>query len=263
VVLHIHPVEFVDYYQGSGRIVRSLIGLILKLSDQVVLLSEGIRERFSVLRRDEVVVIPNPVDIAEFRRGPKAAPPCDKLLVLYMGWIVREKGVYDLVEAIPGVVAAVPAVRFVFAGNKEIKRLRSLLAVRKLDGVATVAGWVSGAAKIDLIAASHVLVLPSYSEGVPNVLLEAMASGLPVIATPVGGVPSIVEHGATGIFVTPGDVSGLVSAIVDVLRDPPLRARLAEAALANVTAYYSLEHISGLLEASYARYFDGASSGRI
>jgi glycosyltransferase involved in cell wall biosynthesis len=173
-----------------------------------------------------------------------------------MGWIIREKGVYDLVDAIPAVIKAIPGTRFVFAGNKETERLATMLRERGLESVATVAGWVSGNEKLALLRDSHLLVLPSYSEGVPNVLLEAMASGLPVLTTPVGGIPSLVDNGKTGLFTAPGDVAALTSNTIKLLADPDLRQQLAVAARARIEASCSLERVGHLLSDTYARYID-------
>jgi glycosyltransferase involved in cell wall biosynthesis len=257
VVLHIHPVSFIDFHTRSTRLGRWMIQFAIDHSDQVVLLSDGIRSAFTPIEDGtKVIVIPNPVDITEYRRAVGKAQDGKELVVLFMGWIIREKGVYDLVEAIPQVISRVPGARFVFAGNKEVERLRDMLRERHLDRVAEVVGWVSGEAKLKLLRESHLLVLPSYTEGVPNVLLEAMAAGLPVLTTPVGGIPSIVEDGKTGAFVAPGDVPGLAAAITRLLLDPGLRGRLSTAARASMEAGYSLESVGRMLATTYGKYMD-------
>ncbi|MCL4720946.1 MAG: glycosyltransferase family 4 protein, partial [Gammaproteobacteria bacterium] len=261
IVLHVHPSSFIDFHARAGRVGRFLIDWAVAGSDQVIVLTDSIREAFRpVAAGSKVRVIPNPVDTEEHRPSP-GGPPASGPVVLYMGWIIPAKGVFDLVEAIPAVREAVPGVVFKFAGNKEVQRLRDLIRARQLDAAASVLGWVSGGERLALLRESHLLVLPTYSEGLPNVLLEAMASGLPVLTTPVGGIPGLVEDGRNGVFVTPGDVPGLASAITRLLREEPLRRQLAVNARATIEAHYSLDAVGRQLAATYSRYLTPALPG--
>lgn len=260
VVLHIHPGAFIEFYEHGGRVGRWIVRMAIAQSDQVVVLSENIRSRFSSIENGaKVVVMPNPVDITEYRWHADSRTEDAGLVVLFVGWIVREKGVYDLVDAVPQVIRDVPGTHFIFAGNKEVEHLKEVIRAKNLQSVTQVAGWVSGEAKLALFRNSHLLVLPSYTEGVPNVLLEAMASGLPVLTTPVGGIPSLVEDGRTGVFVTPGDVPAIGRAITELLRNQPLRERIARAARASIEATYSLESVGRVLVQTYGKYANPAA----
>ncbi len=264
VVLHIHPGAFIEFHAQSGRVGRWIIRMAIAQSDQVVVLSDNIRSRFSDIENAaKVVVIRNPVDVTEYEWHTGLRSEDAGLVVLFVGWIVREKGVYDLVEAIPQVIRDVPGTRFIFAGNKEVEHLKDVIRAKNLQSVTQVAGWVSGEEKLALFRNSHLLVLPSYTEGVPNVLLEAMASGLPVLTTPVGGIPSLVEDGRTGVFVAPGDVIGIGRAITDLLRDQPLRERIARAARASIEATYSLESVGRVLVHTYGKYANPAAGHEV
>lgn len=255
VVLHVHPAAFAAFYSGSGLVGRWIVRTAINLSDQVIVLSDEIRAAVLPFSPGaKTVVIPNPVDVMRFRDLKASIPASGGLVVLFMGWIVKEKGVYDLVEAMPSVIAAVPGARFVFAGNKEVNRLKEMLRERGLESVSEVAGWVSGDAKLALYRNSDVLVLPSYTEGLPNVLLEAMASGIPVLTTPVGGIPSLVKDGQSGVLVAPGDVSGIARELARLLRDENLRRRIADAARSRISATYSLEEVGRVLEQTYQKY---------
>ena len=97
--------------------------------------------------------------------------------VLFLGWIVREKGVYDIVEAMPEVLRHYPNARFTFCGNKEVEELRRLLDRRGLSASAEVPGWVDGNRRLELLKSATVFVLPSYSEGLPNVILTPHIGG--------------------------------------------------------------------------------------
>ncbi len=100
-------------------------------------------------------------------------------------------------------------------------------------------------------------LITSEFEGLPLALLEAMAAGLPVVSTPAGGIPEVVRDGATGLLVPPGDARSAAARVVDVLRDPPLRRRLGEAAAEAVGRDFGVARMAGELEALYAAVLAG------
>ena len=114
-----------------------------------------------------------------------------------------------------------------------------------------ILGWVEGAEKERLLADATVYVLPSYVEGLPMGILEAMAAGLPVIATDVGGIPDAVENGIEGILVQPGDVSAITDAIRMLLSQPGLRARMGKAGRQKVLDSFIPERVLPRLEQIY------------
>jgi glycosyltransferase involved in cell wall biosynthesis len=254
IVLHIHPSSFSTFYREGGHLRKSAIRLASRLSDQVVFLSEGTRlELADVIPMKKSCSLANPVDASAYSAAVDNPLRCDTH-VLFLGWIIREKGVYDLVDAMPEVLQHYPGAKFTFAGNKEVETLRNLIESRGLSGAAVVPGWVSGEQRLALFRSATVLVLPSYTEGLPNVILEAMASGLPVVATPVGAIPDVIRQGETGLLVEPGNAASLAAAILTVFRDETLRRHIASKALQLVRTNYSLDAVSAGLTAIYSRY---------
>ncbi|HEX6469623.1 MAG TPA: glycosyltransferase [Streptosporangiaceae bacterium] len=140
--------------------------------------------------------------------------------------LLRYKGHADLVEALARLEAP-PHLSFVGDGP-ERARLAGLLRERGLAGTVDLRGAVQDAA--GLLPGYQFLVLPSHTEGLPNAILEAMAAGLPVIATAVGGVPELVADGVTGLLVPPHSPAALAAALARLAADPALRARLGAAA---------------------------------
>jgi len=115
-------------------------------------------------------------------------------------------------------------------------------------------GWLGPERKRVALAGASIFALPSYAEGMPLALLEAMSWGLAVIATPVGGVPQLVTHEVNGVLVAPGDIDGVAAAIDRLLSDPALRDRLGAAARATIAAHFSLEAALERLGAIYRRF---------
>lgn len=159
--------------------------------------------------------------VARGRRVPEGGRP---FRFLFLGWAIADKGLPELVEAaerldlLPG-----PTFEVVVAGDGAVARqLRERRALGRLTPRIVLAGWVTGEAQERELAAADALVLPTHYEGLPNVVLEAMACGLPVISTPVGAIPEVVGDGETGILVPVRDPRGLVAAMDRLRRDPTL-----------------------------------------
>ncbi len=254
VVVHIHPASFYEFFKEGGSLRRFVITRGLNLSEELVFLSQQSVDQFRpFFHQARMTVIRNPVDVELFHSGSRS-PVKGNYRILFMGWIIKEKGVYDIVNAIPEVVASFPQAEFVFAGNKEVERLKEIIEHRQLTRYAKVLGWVDGSEKLDLYRTSRLLLLPSYTEGVPNVILEAMASGLPVITCPVGGIPSVFVEGENGYYVSPGDTQELAARIVHMLGDDEMCEEISHLTGRKAREFYSIEVIGRQLENVYRKF---------
>jgi glycosyltransferase involved in cell wall biosynthesis len=141
--------------------------------------------------------------------------------ILFIGRLRTRKAVAVLLAAFARVRARLPEARLVLVGDGEQRTaLAAQVAALQIDGAVELAGALGRAATEERLASADVLCLPSTYEGFPLVVLEAMAAGLPVVATAVAGVPEAVEHGVTGLLVPPEDDVALAAALVAVLADP-------------------------------------------
>lgn len=199
---------------------------------------------------DRRVRVPNGVDVRRFH--PAGAWPGP--VAVYVGRLVPEKRVDLLVRAFAAVAADVPGARLLIAGEgpaaPELRRLAvDVSGVELLGPVTDVAG---------LLRVASVFVLPSDTEGLSNALLEAMASGLAVVATRVGGTPDVVTDGVEGLLVPPGDVGALSRALCRLLGDGTSARRMGAAARDRVAATLSLEVTADRLAALYRRLAAGS-----
>jgi len=255
-VFHLHDGNFERYVDHGfgGPLLRWCIRRTIGASDVVIVLSERWAQwmrQFSPQSR--VHVIGNPVRLPpEERRVPSVGDTTAASgRVLFLGMICDAKGSFDLLRAFAVFRSRMPGWRLVVGGNGEVERfLEQANALGVRDDVDYL-GWVSGAEKDRALAAADVFVLPSYSEGMPVSLLEAMAYGSAVIATPVGGVPDMMTPEVHGLWIEPGDVSGLAAALERVARSPELRARLGAAARQHVLAEYAAATASGKICRAY------------
>lgn len=192
-------------------------------------------QRFAVetlgLRAENAPVIPNwtasPELLAVGRaRQPRCAGP---VRLLFLGWLDREKGVEELLEACRE-VAASHEITLDMAGEGNYSELaRRFVERHGLSDLFRFNGWLSGKSLTAALAAADVFVLPSWAEGLPNAMIEAMAARLAVVVSSVGGVPDVVAHGEHALLVPPRDSAALAAALTRIVEDSVLRHRLAEA----------------------------------
>jgi glycosyltransferase involved in cell wall biosynthesis len=182
-------------------------------------------------------------------------------LVLAVGRLSREKGQEDLVQALDMLRQINPTLktRLVFVGDgPDRARIERTVHAHRLTDSVVFVGHASDVRPYYAVA--DALALPSHSEGSPNVLLEAMASGLPVVATSVGGVPEMVLHEESALLVPPHDPHSFAAALNQMLTDQALRKRLAESAAARAAIHFSPESYIRSLLAIYRELVPDNSS---
>lgn len=230
VILQFHGSRTYRLGLPGSRGFKLATTLLLRMTDGVLVLSSEERRqlhRFSPTT--QVFVVKNPYERALFPNRDVAESPSGAPTLLFVGRLRREKGALELIEAMPSVLARA-ACKLIVVGDGELQgvlydRIRQL----GLADAVTVAGYLEGEELLQAYASADVFVLPSWSEGFPTVLAEAMDAGLPIVTTRIrGAVDHLIER-EHALFVEPRDVSGLASALVEVIRDPELRARMGSA----------------------------------
>ena len=205
--------------------------------DRHVCVSQSVRDFSSArgcLPIDKLVVIPNGVDVARFARAKPASSASlgrtgNRRLIACLGRLDPQKGVAWLLEAMPRVFVEVPGLELVLVGDGPLRgRLETLAAQLGIADRVLFAGYRDDVPEI--LAASELVVLASRWEGMPNAVLEAMASGRPVVATDVGGLSEMVEDGISGFLAPAGDPPALARAIIRLADDRMLRERMGETA---------------------------------
>ena len=235
--------------------------LTSRLSAGSVCVSEGVR-RFSIregrLDPGRLIVIPNGVDVARFDsaapvdRGSLGVPP-DAVLALYVGRLDPQKGLDTLLEAAALVARTRPDWHLAMVGDGP---LRSSL-LERADDRPELTGRVHWLGRRDdvpgLLKTADLLVLPSLWEGMPNVVLEAMAAALPVVATAVEGTEDLVIPGQTGRLVPPGQPKPLAEALIEAAADKALRLRFGQGGRSRVEAEFTPERVVAAYEGLWAR----------
>jgi glycosyltransferase involved in cell wall biosynthesis len=229
-ILHLHGSRFADFFNGLPRPLQALVRTGFNRAWRVVVLGESwrafIRDQVGV-DPAKIAVLPNavpvPADIDVRQQQSHEGP----IRLLFLGRLGTRKGVPDLLTALgQESVQALPW-RATLAGDGEVAEYTARAAQLGLAARTDFTGWVGEQDVVRLLRASDVLILPSYNEGLPMAILEAMAYGLAVITTPVGAIDEVIADGTNGLLVPAGRPDRLAEAVTRVINDKALRVHLA------------------------------------
>lgn len=229
IIYHMHGSEFQVFHRNSDVLTKFLIRFLIERSDVVVCLSASWKTFFTNnfrVRRIEILgnVIHKPRGQFEKQPLPSSEGP---LNVLFLGHIGDRKGVFDLLDVMrDNKMAFKGRLALSIGGNGEIDRLKRYIAQHDLGDLVNFEGWISGDHKARLLSESDVYILPSYNEGLPVAILEAMSYRLPIISTPVGGTEEVVIEGVNGFLVPPGDKQALYDRLMRLMNEPELARQM-------------------------------------
>lgn len=210
----------------------------LKCAHKIVVLSSSLKQALLERGADEtkMCVIPQGVDTGRFHWNEGAERPACR--IIFVGRITRTKGIREALDAFCAVQASYPGLTLdVYGGGEELPGLKT----RYLEhSNIRFHGHTDGGALHRVYEEAGILLLPSYFEGLPNVVMEAMAAGTAVVASRVGGIPELLEEGKCGCLVPPGDAAPVAEALLTLLKDDRLRVEMVKRARLRVETRYSL-----------------------
>lgn len=249
-ILHVHGGLVAQWLTNTRR--RAVAWLALKPASAIVAVSsDGEAALSSVVDRGRLTRIDNGVDVERFR--PAGSTRRRRPRVLYVGLLTPRKGLLDLFEASSAVLADGLDHELRILGGVPDEGGRAEEQVRAaVPAHARLMGTMEHERMPSAYAEADIFCLPSWWEAMPLSVLEAMASGLPVVATDVGEVSRLVEHGVTGLVVRPHDPAGLADALRSLLADPERGAAMGAAARARSVEQYSLRRTVAAIAALYS-----------
>ena len=248
-----------EFFDGSA-LLTGFLRWTLSLPDIVVVLAQVELDAYRIfIPEQEVMLLPNGIDCRPFGQVPTVRSRHEyPLRLVYIGRIAREKGLYETLQGLRLATELGVDARLVIAGHgAEEDRLRRYSAALGLNGRVTFVEPVFGADKVRLLAAADVMMLPSYAEGLPYALLESMAAGIPVVATPVGAIPDVVAHGTHGLLVPPRDGRAIAEALVRLAGDREQLSWMSRACRRRIQAAYSIERLASELSFQYGALCGG------
>ena len=250
IVLHQHGGDFVNYY--TNQITdnkRQYVKEILSMGDIMLVLTKSWKEFFSqIIGEEKIVVFPNGIltekEHDKDYEGKTNAVSTDSYVfrnyksILFLGRICRDKGIDELLDAIKSIHGSDPEVMLYVGGIFEDESYKKRFEDCK-DFVKYL-GWISGEKKDRLIESCGILALPSYYEGFPVSIIEAMNKGTAVVATCVGGIPDIISDGEDGVLISPRDTDSLKNALTDLIYDQQKLKILAQNGKEKVEKCFSI-----------------------
>lgn len=256
IINHIHGADFDEFYVNASEEKKAKIKKVYSKCNVLIALSEEWKERLSqIVPEDRIEIIENYSILHEDALEERMQRKCNNT-VLFLGELGKRKGCYDIPAVIAQVKKSIPDVNFVLAGagsEADEAAIRKLIAEKGVSDNVEFPGWVRGDTKDKLLREADVFFLPSYNEGMPMSVLDAMGYGLPVVSTNVGGIPKIVHDEENGYCCDPGDVNRFAEGITEILSDRKERKLFVEASWKIVKEGYSLEAHLKLLTKVYGK----------
>lgn len=224
-VLHHHGAEFMEFYEAADPRTQRWIKKVMESADVNLVLSQyhkvQMEKRFphAVFR-----VLYNTVKVCE--KNPYHS---EVKGILFVGRLGKRKGVYDLLQAVKECDRILaPAVKLYLCGDGEIRGVKDAVKKLRLQHRIAHIGWCSTKELEQIYAKTMLFVLPSYHEGLPMALLEAMSHGIPCIGSKVDAIPETIEDGRSGLLVQAGDIAGIREAILRLVQDEQLRIQMGQ-----------------------------------
>jgi glycosyltransferase involved in cell wall biosynthesis len=249
---------YVIYGRGSDiytnyRFKNTILKLVIKNANAVVVLTKDMKKEVSKIHSREIFVIPNGISINNYgeNQSDDIYHSNNEKIILYVGTLRSIKGINYLIEAMKIISQNCLNTKLLLVGDgEERKSLENLVDELDLNQHITFVGRVSNEDVPKYMAASDVFVLPSLSEGFPNVILEAMASGLPIVTTKIRGLPEIVKDGINGFLVEPENPGEIAENVIYLLKNTEIAHTISENNKKDVEQY-AWENVVKEIESTY------------
>lgn len=252
IVMHCHASRFQNFYNEASEEKKRWIVSTLQKADVLVVLSHSWKDWFISIgiSEDKIKILHNITSYPVLR--PKKKERDGKVHFLFMGEIGQRKGVFDILRGITKNKNAFEGkIELRIGGNRNEKQLLGMIHDNGLEDIVKFEGWVGGDKKIDLFNWADVFILPSFNEGLPISILEAMSYGMPIVSSPVGGIPEVVSK-HNGILVTPGNEDEISAAMMRYVEDRTLLKTEGKKSLKTVETYLP-EYVMNHLKEIYLR----------
>lgn len=250
VINHIHGADFDDFYVNASENKKKKIKKIYNKCTVLIALSEEWKKNLcQIVSSEKIVVIENYSTLYEDVLEQRQNRECNEM-ILFLGELGRRKGCYDIPEVIRRVKEKIPNVKCIMAGagsETDEEAIKKLIREKNIMDNIVFPGWIRGAKKDKALKEADVFFLPSYNEGMPMSVLDAMGYGLPVVSTNVGGIPKIVHNGENGYCCDPGDIQEFTNYLVLLLSNDQFRKQAGKQSQRIVKEKYSFTaHIKQL-----------------
>lgn len=219
IVYHLHASSYDQYYDKGGRFYRWLCRWTIANCDVLITLSESWHKYYSsTFNPKRLQIMKNVIDYREATLSTTSMDIHSPMIFVFLGRIGHRKGIFDILNAVASNKDfLIGKMKLVIGGDGEVSQLTKLINDNKLNEIVEYIGWTDGVAKSKVLDQGDVLLLPSYNEGLPISILEAMNYGMPIIASKVGGIPEVVKDKANGFLVDAGSEEQIAAAMLQMI----------------------------------------------
>lgn len=226
VIIHLHGSEFREFYASEWWWQKRLIRYFFEQSAVVLALSESWSKFVGeIAPAARPIILYNSAPMSLYSGSKEDS---EIINILFMGRLGERKGTHDLIEAFARIAKSCPYAMLILGGDGDIPRFKKMVSAFELDGRVDIRGWIGPDLKVQTFIDCDMYVLPSYNEGLPGSILEAMAAGKPIVSTPIGGIPEAVRDSDNGFLVAPGDVKSLAARLKTLCEDARMRKLMGE-----------------------------------
>jgi len=242
---------------------RSYLQRVIKKADVVICQGtswQNFYTQFEPSKTDKFIIIPNWIDTNVYskvsdQRAKNSLHSGKAVKLLYLGWLEPFKGITDLLDVFEKLIKNGTKVEAdVYGSGSLVDKIKQKVDESGLSELFRLRGWADEGIKLKAMEEADIFVLPSYREGMPNALIEAMAAGLPCISAEVGGVPDLISHKENGLVFSPGDQDKLYENISSLYNDSELRKSLGikarEFILSNCSIDYASRYFENMINAN-------------
>jgi len=255
ILIHLHGNFFKRFYTETNRMMRGFINLTLKRVDAAIVLGESLREIFTGWIKD-VYVVPNGMDILFSQNGRHEKHRMHgngKVNILFLSNLMKSKGIVDVIKSAVEVSGQYPQVVYKIAGTwgydfslnvgpEDLqKEVMDIINAHGLENTIRFLDFVTGKTKEDLLLDADIFVLPSYCDGHPRAIIEAMAAGCPVISTRIGAIPDTIVEKETGFLIDARNPEMLADCIIRLIEDADLQKQMGMSARKRYEQCYTKE----------------------
>jgi len=248
VIYHHHGADFMSQYKYLSKKWKDRVKRTFERVDLLICLSESWRESIQRIAPGATIeIIPNCIELPNIF-GEKANT---HVRLTFLGLIGDRKGIFDLIRVVKRLIEEAHQIRLTIGGNGETKRLLREIKELEIENAVKYCGWIGYKERDSILRETDIFVLPSYAEGMPMSILEAMAYSVPVVSTFVGGIPELVLDGETGFLFESGDLDEMYRKIAYLIQDEKLRKKMGRKGRELIRTNHNIQQATQKVSAIY------------
>jgi glycosyltransferase involved in cell wall biosynthesis len=236
-ILHLHGSEMKVFYDHLPTIGKKAVSWSLTRAQKVIVLSDSWHAFISkIAPKANISIVNNYVSLPKLT---SSHGDLHRFNVLFLGILGQRKGIYDLLKIWPEVLKEVPQAVLLVGGNGEVEQAKLMAQQLNIQHAVRFLGWIDQTQKNQLLEEADVFDLPSYNEGLPMSVLEAMSWGKSVITTRVGGIPQLITDHENGFLITPGEQTRHLELLIMLAKDSATRQKVGQSARIRIENAFS------------------------